>query len=416
MELRFIGQGYNTAIGTSVAQSLIESLENKAFDTFRCIVAFASYSGVTGLTNSIIKSKSHIKYARVIVGIDQLGTSKEALEALLEWNVDAFVFNTNTSIIFHPKIYIFEGDVNVKIIIGSNNLTQTGLSQNIEGSIEVSFTKDNTDGMKFLKEIITYYDPIFTGIHPNLEPLSTNLVERLVSEGKVPSEAQRRAQNNKTQTAEPQNEIEDGQTMIFPSIPIQPLAKGFTPSKLSGTTPKIVALPDTVPIVHPKTSITPPDVGWNFTDINEVLVAEIGGGGRWTQISFAKENFINFFELPTTVGAKGRKKLRYIMDNGNIEADIEDISSAKVKKSINFNLEPKKVRESGVAYSTANKPIIIFIKINSQNFLYHFEAYGSQLYTELNRFLPGNNPNRLRRTVVTLENFRRNCPSFLLNA
>lgn len=414
MELRFIGQGYNTVIGTSVAQALIDSLADDTFHTFKCLVAFASYSGVTGLTSNINDSRQHINTTRVVVGIDQLGTSKEALEALLDWKVDTFVFNTKTSIIFHPKIYIFEGDLNVKIIIGSNNLTQTGLSQNIEGSIEVSFTKNEEQGIKLLEEITKYYDPILNDSHANLEPLSSELIERLVNEGKVPTEAQRRAQHNKNQTENAPNEREEEKTIIFPSIPIQSLATGFTPSRLSRLAPPIVLPAPTVTASLPVlTNVTSP--GWNFVFTSEVLVAEIGGGGRWTQISFTKDNFTNFFELPTATGTKGSKNLRYIENNGNIEVAVEHITSAKVKKSVNFNLEPKKVRESGIVYSSANKPIIIFVKINSMNFLYHFESYGSQLYTELTRFLPGTNPSRLKRTIVTLENFRRNCPSFLLN-
>lgn len=409
MELKFIGQGYNLEKNTSVAQNLLYCFEDDSFHTFKCLVAFASYSGISGLTKVINESKIRNENSRIVVGIDQKGTSKEALEELLNWNVDSFIFNTKSSIIFHPKIYIFQGERKSKIIIGSNNLTQTGLGQNIEGAIEISYSNGEEQGDKILDEILQYYEPIFNGNHNNLEKISIELIEKLYKDGKVPTEAERAILYSEQEVPDKISLPESTEKMLFPSIKIQALPSGFTPKKKTNTdaSKNIVELPNIMSIANS---------GWNLASTSEVLIAEIGGGGRWTQISFAKENFTNFFELPTSTGTKGQKNLRYIEDDGNIDPNVERISSAKVKKSVNFNLEPKRVRETKTSYNSVNKPIIVFIKSNSQNFLYHFETIGSELYNELNRILPGANaPKRLRRTVITLENFMTNCPSFRIN-
>ncbi|THV56359.1 restriction endonuclease PLD domain-containing protein [Chryseobacterium candidae] len=404
MELRFIGQGYNTAIGTSVAETLIASFNNEIYHSFVCLVAFASYSGVTGLTNHVNNSRNHLRKFRVIIGIDQNGTSKEALEALLEWEVDSYIFNTSSDFIFHPKIYIFEGDDNIKIIIGSNNLTQTGLSQNIESSIEVSFTKEDEQGMRFFEEIKTYYNPIIDGPHVNLKQLTDELIEGLFIEGKIPTESQRRSLYNKSENA-PYIQANEA-AITFPTLQIQQLPPGFSPRRLNRP-------PNLAPVLLEEQ--TPLDLthnlNWDFSNENEVLIAEIGTPTRWKQISFTKKNFQLFFNLPIDVGSSGQINLKYIDTDGNLQDDVEQCNSARVKKSKNYNLEPLATRECNTPYNFDNKPIIFFVKINTTHFIYHLETNGSQIYNELNTLLGAKTGNSLRRKVTTVSDIRTNCPS-----
>jgi HKD family nuclease len=234
MELRFIGQGYNLETNTSVAQVLIDNLNNEAFHTFKCMVAFASPSGVSGLAEHVNNSRNHIATTRVIVGIDQLATSKEALEKLLEWNADVFVFYSNQPNIFHPKIYIFEGENLVSILIGSNNLTEMGLVKNIEASLLITFNKDEMQGESLLDQINTYFDTVLNGVNPNLKSLTTELITQLVAKGIVPTETERRAKYSKTvpQPAQEGNEeLNIDISDLFPSIGLQDLPNNFKPAK-----------------------------------------------------------------------------------------------------------------------------------------------------------------------------------------
>ena len=77
MEIKFIGQGFNIDADTSVAKSLMEALADDRFSSFQCIVAFVSKKGVARLTRHVENAKGHIDKFRVIVGIDEKGTSKE---------------------------------------------------------------------------------------------------------------------------------------------------------------------------------------------------------------------------------------------------------------------------------------------------------------------------------------------------
>ncbi|PKQ44213.1 phospholipase D family protein [Confluentibacter flavum] len=235
MRVTFLGQGYNLRANTSVAQVLIDSFANNSFHTFKCMVAFASPSGVSGLTEHINNSRTHIETTRVIIGVDQDATSREALERLLEWNANVFVLYSAQPNIFHPKIYIYEGENAVSIIIGSNNLTQMGLVKNIEGAVHITFNKDDIEGNDLLDDINTYFDPLLTGENPNLKPLTTALIEQLVEHGIVPTEAERRIKYTKD-LRPPIQEGDNGNPRVnirtlFPSIGLQNLPENFRPER-----------------------------------------------------------------------------------------------------------------------------------------------------------------------------------------
>jgi len=417
MTIQFIGQGYNLTSPTSVGENLLSALADASFHTFKCMVAFASPGGVSGLAPHIKGAKAHLRDIRVIVGIDQSATSKEALECLLEWEVSVFVFYSLQPNIFHPKIYLFEGDEEVLVIVGSNNMTQMGLARNIEGAISVRFRKEEIDGKNLLENITDYFTPLLDGDNANLQLLTAELIAQLVAAGIVPNETVRRAKYEKA-VASPQinaagtsNDI----STLFPAVGMQGLPRGFAARRMIPARPiSRPAVPNPATPVPNLPAILMNNTGWAFTDTNQVLVAEIGGPSRWKQISFAKDNFETFFGLPVNVGTSGQISLKYIEDNGNVQNTIEQCTSARVKASKNFNLEPLVVRESTVPYDVANRPIITFIKINATNFIYHFETNGSQRYTELNQLLGPKNGDRIRRRRLTVAQLRANCPSINL--
>lgn len=230
MELKFIGQGFNLRTNTSVAQVLIDSFANEIFHTFKCMVAFASPSGVSGLTEHVNNSRFHIETCHVVIGVDQGATSKEALESLLEWDADVFVFYSAQPNIFHPKIYIFEGHNIVSIIIGSNNLTEMGLVKNIEGAVQITFNKNDTEGDNLLDEMNSYFDSLLTGESPNLKQLTIGLIEQLVEQRVVPTEAERREKYSKEFNPPVPNEENSPLFDIrnlFPSIGIQKIPESF---------------------------------------------------------------------------------------------------------------------------------------------------------------------------------------------
>ena len=215
MDLSFIAQGFGDS-ADSIGVVLNESFENESYTRFISLVAFARSSGIRSLNESIQESKGNIDEFSVVVGIDQNGTSKEALEDLLELDIGVSVFHTRSPSIYHPKIYVFDGAEKGRVIIGSSNMTNSGLFQNIESSILVDFEKPDEEGERMITEICDYYDTLLSGESPNVHELSSDLINTLHETGLICGEIESR--NNSGSSSEDESDTADEISDWFPPI------------------------------------------------------------------------------------------------------------------------------------------------------------------------------------------------------
>jgi HKD family nuclease len=191
MIINILGQGYEASSENSVGNYLIKFLKEYKFNSFTAISAFASESGINGIGKHINSARTHLKNINIILGIDKQGTSKEALEALLKLKINSYIYHQRTNPIFHPKIYLFEGDDNSELIIGSSNMTSQGLFSNVEASILVSLNKSQTEDVKLIQQLKSYFKGIFDFTDPNLQKLTTKLIKQVIEKKLVISEEER---------------------------------------------------------------------------------------------------------------------------------------------------------------------------------------------------------------------------------
>ena len=123
-----------------------------------------------------------------------------------------------------------------------------------------------------------------------------------------------------------------------------------------------------------------------------VLVAEIPGPGRWSQASFNKKVFSEFF------GA-GTIDLSYINTQGTL---VQESAAPIKKKSINFCYELGAA--AGLEYPSkeAGRPIGVFLRLESQKFQYRLVMPSDPVHTILVTFLANNwkGPARYMRRVT----------------
>jgi HKD family nuclease len=229
MQIKLLGQGFNPSSSQSVGHELIKFLADRDFHTFTGISAFASQAGVNGLSKHIAAAKKHLNIITIVTGVDQKGTSKEALEALLNLKINAFVFYQPSFTIFHPKIYLFEGKEKSELIIGSSNLTSQGLFTNVEASLLVSIDNSIEADRKIVDQLKDYFKGIFDFTDPNLKKLSNTIISDLVKAKVVPTEAERKAAQDKAEKTE-RTETENIISKIFPKRAIAKI-----PSEFRGT-------------------------------------------------------------------------------------------------------------------------------------------------------------------------------------
>lgn len=197
MEVKFIGQGLDPESDVTAGNFVIDSLESDDYNSFNAFVAFVSTGGLKNIIDQLLTFKEDGGEIKLYVGVDINSTSKEALEMLLEHEIESYVVYSPNNIIYHPKIYAFEGNDTKRAIIGSSNLTESGLFQNIEASVCVDFDSDDENGNEFLSDIYDHFNAIINQEHPSCHLLTEEVLEILVESKVVLPESVNRAKINK---------------------------------------------------------------------------------------------------------------------------------------------------------------------------------------------------------------------------
>ena len=85
--------------------------------------------------------------------------------------------------IFHPKIYVFSNDDSGALFVGSHNLTRSGLSRNMEASLEIRGQKEDyseiNDSIAFINQLGGWVVPHGAGGFNALWAVEINSIEDL---------------------------------------------------------------------------------------------------------------------------------------------------------------------------------------------------------------------------------------------
>ena len=367
METIIIGQGYNIEEDSSVGKELVKQFESNVYDSFTCLVAFASYGGVSALTKYIEEGKAKGMKIKVVLGVDQKATSKEALEEVLTWDVDARIYHTSSNNIFHPKVYLFENRDIFTLIVGSNNLTVPGLVQNIECSLLI---KDTIDPSSVHDDFYRYWKGILDGTETHLYPLTKKLIDDLYKDKIITSEEQR---SKRYDDGTDKKEEKKKETITFKKAAIQKFPDGFRPKRL-------------VKVKQVKTTKKETkEIEKSVRIDNAVLIAEIPkAGSRWKQANFSQDVFEDFF------GAKKgdnsyKVKLTNIKKDGSLGEVTESQSVTVKSKNYRFEL---RCDETNLPYPLGNdRPIGLFVKEDAQNYMYQVLMPSDDAYKKIKDYL-----------------------------
>ncbi len=116
----------------AISSALVEAEDS------RMAVAFVSAQGLQLLEPSIRRCLERAGYVEFLVGLDLSVTDPQALRTLHRWSQDYgnvacyCLTELGPSVVYHPKLYVFRAGEEVRFVVGSSNLTEGGLRQNIE--------------------------------------------------------------------------------------------------------------------------------------------------------------------------------------------------------------------------------------------------------------------------------------------
>lgn len=173
--------------------TIVEGFLSEAFHCQRAtlVSAFVSLRTVLRLRQPILAARDRGCAVSVIVGIDLDGTSREALQELISWAVNARVFsNASPRSTFHPKAYLFESRRQAALFVGSNNLTEGGFYTNHELAVRMDFDFPD-DRVEFDAQSLLL-ERALAGTGGLIKDLDQELLDVLTSREQIPSESQRR--------------------------------------------------------------------------------------------------------------------------------------------------------------------------------------------------------------------------------
>jgi hypothetical protein len=164
------------------------------WDSLDIAVAWVRASGMAHLSDRLanfLRSGGHVS---VVVGIDIQNTTHEGLQALLDLeghgHCETFVYHNEASGVFHPKLYLFRNEEEARLIVGSNNITQSGLYVNVEAGLQIDTAVDSSVVGQALDALSSWKDTT-SRLAVRLDPA---FLAQLVADGYVIDEA--RAQAN----------------------------------------------------------------------------------------------------------------------------------------------------------------------------------------------------------------------------
>ncbi len=170
---------------------------------FRAAVAYAKMSGIDHIHGAVSAFAGATgKSVRLTVGIDQHGTSYEALAALIDLLAPhghgIYVrYNPRSSAgapspTFHPKLWLFSDGHEALLMVGSGNLTAGGLYTNHEvGTAELLRTGDAQEGAR-IAEAEAFLDRCCDTSKGDVVALDDPMLDRLAAANLVLSEAELR--------------------------------------------------------------------------------------------------------------------------------------------------------------------------------------------------------------------------------
>jgi HKD family nuclease len=208
---------------------LQKSLDAPEFRVCRIIVAFARLSGVARLIPQIRAWRGRGHQIEAIVGIDRFGTSREALQVMVDELDVVYVTRTaDESCTFHPKMYFFEGEHRARAVVGSHNLTLGGLETNFEGGVIVDFhlPGERTEWKAFLDA----WNQLLPAANATTRKLDAPLLDDLIKAGYLLAEGRIARAGRVTTVKEPGPA--DPAPDIFPAVapaPPSPLPKDVVP-------------------------------------------------------------------------------------------------------------------------------------------------------------------------------------------
>lgn len=179
----------NQPFSGRLGDRLIELLGSSDYHTLDIAVAFAKNSGVLRIKDALARFRDAGGIVNIYVGVDLGGTSYEALTALRLYTDALNVVHSERDQTFHSKIYLFSGEKNGLLVVGSHNLTGGGLWTNFESSLHIPIVPKDGDVDAVTSQGVAEYFDKLAALKTSFMPItSQDEIDRLLEQNYVAKE------------------------------------------------------------------------------------------------------------------------------------------------------------------------------------------------------------------------------------
>lgn len=242
-------QPHSFRLGTG----LLTHLEDERWLAFEAGVAWIRRSGTKHLLPPFIDFLKRGGEIRITVGVDIDNTSQEGLEDLLSLReygqADIYIYHNEAGGIFHPKVYLLTNQIDAKLIVGSNNLTEPGLFVNVEACLEINTDVDDPVIIEARRVLASWRAP-----SSNLVlPLDERTLQDLVQEGYVLSESVLQIHRRKLRAQEQNTSRNAPKRTLFGRVAVTAPIVNRSSTATSGNiakTPEALTIENTEEIVN----------------------------------------------------------------------------------------------------------------------------------------------------------------------
>lgn len=183
---RVISQPWSDA---KAGDELLSALR-EPFSTLHASIGFVNASGVRHVAAGLEEFRGRGGYVRFVVGVDGEVTSETGVRALRRVVDELYVFRHPGRPLFHPKTYLFKSDHYGLALIGSANLTESGLWVNYEDLVGLDFDLHDPADLAQLDELFRHHDQLRAS--PNAHLADDRTLKRIKAMGLLPDELERR--------------------------------------------------------------------------------------------------------------------------------------------------------------------------------------------------------------------------------
>ena len=155
-------------------------------------VGFMTESGLVALESAL---RPVAERTTIIAGIRNGITSAQGLRKSLEIGCKTYVVDTGSrDILFHPKVYLSRNSDEVRLVIGSANLTASGLTSNIESSLSMQSSLTTTANSSLASDLETKIDRMIADYPQHIFQIAdVAMIDSLLDSGRLVDESERSA-------------------------------------------------------------------------------------------------------------------------------------------------------------------------------------------------------------------------------